>query len=218
MPKINNLFYNLSCSTCDTSSNCSLADECCAVKTGLKLESPNTATSDVHISCRYNEPPCVVPYPSDGCTPNPCLNGAHCGVLYGSSGSGNCSLLRKCNCSAAGNYSGEFCDVLCDKGETPCGYMMPYLPGYNFWVDSEPGLCCGANEECMKYATRGGYRTYCINHKELKSCQKSKTNPCLNGGKCWEFINPDDLATYDSYPHQCSCPPGFEGAYCEVEL
>ncbi len=38
------------------------------------------------------------------------------------------------------------------------------------------------------------------------------SNPCLNGATCYEHADPSTPG------YACICPPGYEGAMCEIEI
>mmetsp|Transcript_14664 Transcript_14664/g.21838 ORF Transcript_14664/g.21838 Transcript_14664/m.21838 type:complete len:331 (-) Transcript_14664:39-1031(-) len=198
-----------SCESCGIGWFCDLSPQCCAntYLRGLKLE-----YSDVDISCRSNSPPCLLPPSDDPCsTGDTCQNGAICGARWTITGTwdmgGSYSFEMLCKCDESGNYTGEFCELLCGEEETPCGSVT-----YNsFGSLKSNDVCCSAEEICVPYGGKYYNEFVCKSIDRPLSCDP---NPCLNGGLCQPY-NPLNSAT----PYfECYCiDSSYSGTYCENE-
>jgi hypothetical protein len=198
-----------SCSTCDTSANCTLSPECCAQKIAIGIE-----VNDVDVSCRSKGPPCVMPPAVDPCKPtNPCQSNARCGVAwqYSYNLGYTCELQTKCKCNEVGNDSGQFCEIPCGTDETACGY--DYLD-YTSNMDTYNDICCTDQQDCLTLSGKYGTFSDCYAKDRPTSCNP---NPCLNGATCF---NENYYGSFMSglYVYVCLCQEGFEGTLCETPV
>eukprot|EP00612_Vaucheria_litorea_P002959 CAMPEP_0171461692 /NCGR_PEP_ID=MMETSP0945-20130129/6037_1 /TAXON_ID=109269 /ORGANISM="Vaucheria litorea, Strain CCMP2940" /LENGTH=347 /DNA_ID=CAMNT_0011988087 /DNA_START=398 /DNA_END=1441 /DNA_ORIENTATION=- len=197
-----------SCDVCDISEDCTLASECCAYT--FLFDSIGIVPSDVDVSCRNNEPPCIMAPENDPCEVNPCLDGARCGSSWTSEA--GCFNEAICECSEVGNNAGPFCDVVCDVGETPCGQGFPPFSNYYFEPNS---FCCAADEECFAFAPLdGGELNYsCITKDRPTECE---TLECVNG-TCYIALYIGDADGFIPV-EACLCDEGYYGGLCEEAI
>mmetsp|Transcript_8253 Transcript_8253/g.11600 ORF Transcript_8253/g.11600 Transcript_8253/m.11600 type:complete len:369 (+) Transcript_8253:62-1168(+) len=185
-----------SCPSCDVSQDCDLSPECCANNFALVSRS-----NDQDISCRSNNPPCLVPKVNDPCESNPCQNGAKCGVKYVMESEDCADSKVICDCEGTGKkLVGEFCDYECEDEEIVCGQIMI---GYSSNDFTPNDVCCTSEQECVSY--EGKYTIYnkCFFIERPVSCYPD--NNCLNGGTC-------------EIPGVCNCPDDYTGGYCEIYI
>mmetsp|Transcript_11490 Transcript_11490/g.17106 ORF Transcript_11490/g.17106 Transcript_11490/m.17106 type:complete len:437 (-) Transcript_11490:43-1353(-) len=193
-----------SCEQCNTSMDCDLSPECCAYNS-----LPNVFDRPYHAkSCRYNDPPCYIPPDDSPCNYDVCPGGAKCGEVYFFAaievqGSPSCYLYQECDCVENGNDAGQFCEILCDEGEIPCGEEVSYGHPYSSYG------CCSSSDECYQTAYKWGPFSYCLWKDRPTTCDP---DPCLNGAFC------QDNGEYFSGLYSCICEEGFSGAYCEDEI
>mmetsp|Transcript_11489 Transcript_11489/g.17103 ORF Transcript_11489/g.17103 Transcript_11489/m.17103 type:complete len:250 (-) Transcript_11489:43-792(-) len=118
-------------------------------------------------------------------------------------GSPSCYLYQECDCVENGNDAGQFCEILCDEGEIPCGEEVSYGHPYSSYG------CCSSSDECYQTAYKWGPFSYCLWKDRPTTCDP---DPCLNGAFC------QDNGEYFSGLYSCICEEGFSGAYCEDEI
>mmetsp|Transcript_14466 Transcript_14466/g.21475 ORF Transcript_14466/g.21475 Transcript_14466/m.21475 type:complete len:279 (+) Transcript_14466:94-930(+) len=133
----------LSCESCDSEGiSCLQSPECCAINF-IRI----SETNDANVSCRNKGPPCLVPPEDDPCEINPCQNGARCGVSLPRNEDECIEERVICMCEEIGNFSGEYCEIECGFGETPCGNIFATYYSYAYEVND---VCCKSDQQCMK--------------------------------------------------------------------
>ncbi|CAH1785690.1 unnamed protein product [Owenia fusiformis] len=130
---------------------------------------------------------------TEGCSNDPCLNGATCNEFNVTSGSFN---VIQFNCSCAGGYEGKYCENMIDY----CNLADP--------VDSNP--CVRGN--CSNNMTTLNYTCTCDTGFTGFNCEEEidecASNPCKNGATCTDKIG----------AFECECAPGWEGVTCEEDI
>jgi hypothetical protein len=212
-------YHPCSCGACDMGDECAAGtpDECCGQKIVAAITRPFPAlATDVDISCRYKSAPCVMPPAGDPCATNPCHRGARCGVDYYADESGVCKPKAICDCEAAGKFSGEFCELSCAGGESPCGGGVG---GYSTKTSTGKTLCCSSNEDCLAVGNKYGFDNTCYSKYRPASCSECSAEGTEN---CYDSIyytgpNGEHLIT-------CTCKFNietgdkyYEGERCEIK-
>ncbi|XP_038159106.1 zonadhesin, like isoform X6 [Cyprinodon tularosa] len=120
------------------------------------------------------------------------------------------SCVEGCQCAAGFVLSEGTCVPYPECG---CTFLNRYYPLNEKFVTED----CSQSCECTKTGTVCQPKScqkdqVCVIYDLRRDCFKSSpclSSPCMNGGTCTESSN----ATYS-----CTCPEGFEGKFCEVEI
>ncbi|CAH1106288.1 unnamed protein product [Psylliodes chrysocephalus] len=126
-----------------------------------------------------------------------------------------CNMCPDTNeCDREGGLDGHHCHQNTICVNTPGSYLCQCLPGYRR-IDrfncAELDECstgehnCDVNAECIN--TQGSYHCVCKEGYtgDGYTCQPVCKHKCINGGVC-------------TSPGKCSCPQGYTGHSCELDL
>ncbi|KAG5180273.1 hypothetical protein JKP88DRAFT_349615 [Tribonema minus] len=162
--------------------------------------------SDAYLSCAIKNPKtdlCILRPAQDPCSPNPCKNGATCGVSYIADSTRCKRPVAQCRCAEVGSYVGATCARGCAANRAACGRSFSGYNGNSFTVNDK---CCRPSEACLVVPGKyDDWRTECIPKVRPASCAP---NPCKNGGTC-------DVVDYygDRSIYTCDCAAGWTGSF-----
>uniref|UniRef100_A0A8C0G0P6 Crumbs cell polarity complex component 2 n=1 Tax=Chelonoidis abingdonii TaxID=106734 RepID=A0A8C0G0P6_CHEAB len=165
-----------------------------------------------------------------------CNKGVNCDVEIDECDSGPCQNRGTCTdhigfytCTCAPGFEGEHCELdILECASQPCLNNATCLEGVKnyscacwpvFCLPSKEVLCCASSGVCLAGYT--GQRC----EEDVDECA---TDPCHNGGVCFERSNQTyygtghDFLSEFSYSQAagflCWCQPGFSGVECAVNI